>query len=181
MTDDGTKYLPISDAMARDIDSGRAKDRDLADFLPDDYAQELYDQSQPGPVHAENLVPISPQQGAEMRRIDPESGSLPRFPASRRVIPAPFRRDVVRGGSHGKAWMLLRGEQIRPGDIITEVGLVVDVQQQLRYETKGDVLNDGNADPTQVAVGTEYTATGKGGNVKTYDANAEVKVFRRKS
>jgi hypothetical protein len=41
MTDDDTKYLPISDAMARDIDSGKAKDRDLADFLPDDYAQEL--------------------------------------------------------------------------------------------------------------------------------------------
>lgn len=173
MTDDSTKYLPISDAMARDLDSGAAAGRDLADFLPDDYAQELYDQSQPGPVHAENLIPISPQEAAARRTIDPEAGTLPMFPATRRVIPAPFQRSRVVGGSHGKAWMLIRGEQVAVGDIITAVGLVVDVREEIRYGTEAGVEN--------VAVGRDFVVTGKGGNVERYDAGAEVKVFRRKN
>lgn len=178
------KYLPISDAMARDIDSGKAADRDLADFLPDAVAQELYDASNPGPVHAENLVPISSQQGAEMRRIDPDSGTLPLFPATRRVIPAPYRRDRVTGGSHGKAWTLVTAEQVRKGDIITDLGLVVHVDEQVVHGTVGEfastaALSGGHwTRDDEVATGRRYVVTGAGGRQAAFPAGREVKVFR---
>lgn len=187
MADDGQKYLPISDALGRDIDSGKAADRDLSDFLPDDFAQELYDSSHPGPVHAENLIPISPAEGAAMRQIDPASGKLPMFPATRRVIPAPFKRDRVTGGSHGKAWTLVLAPKILPGDIITGIGLVVSVQEKVQHAKLGDftttaALSGGHfTGEDDVATGTEYEVTGAGGNVETYPSSAEVKVFRSRT
>jgi hypothetical protein len=189
VADGGSRYLPISDGMAKDIDSGKAATRDLADFLPDNVAQELHDSSNPGPVHAENLIPISPQQGAAMRAIDPESGSLPKFPATRRVLPAKFKRDAVTGGSHGKAWTLVAaGHQqqgIREGDIITEVGLVTEVLRRVRYGsvaefTDGQPAGSFNAED-QVAEGTDVVVTGMGGKILVYDAGAEVKVFRSRT
>lgn len=188
MADDG--YLPISNAMGRDIDSGKAAGRDVADFLPDDVAQELYDQttSARAPVHAENLIPISPSEGAAMRQIDPESGSLPRFPATRRVIPAPFQRDCITGGSHGKAWTLVTADQIRKGDIIPDLGLVVDVQDEVRREKIADLVAPEDLQNVSIgspegfaAAGTQHIVTGAGGKVVTFPSHAEVKVFRGRS
>lgn len=189
MAEGGSKYLPISDGMAKDIDSGKAATRDLADFLPDAVAQELYDSSNPGPVHAENLIPISPQQGAAMRAIDPESGSLPKFPSTRRVLPAPFKRDVVTGGSHGKAWTLVTAERVRPGDIVTDMGLISAVEEQIVYENL-DLFVHGESGPEhlgtwkpddKVATGKQYLITGGSGKQVTWPAGREVKVFRSRT
>lgn len=183
-------YLPISDAMGRDIDKGLAAGRDVADFLPDSVAQEMYDMSHPAPVHAENLVPISAAQAAEMRRIDPASGSLPKFPATRRVIPAPYKRDRVVGGDHGKAWTLVTADKVRKGDIILpDVGMVVSVQERVVYENL-DLFAPGESGPQhlgnwkpddKVATRREYVVTGAGGNVVTYPSHAEVQVFRSRT
>lgn len=185
MPEGGQQYLPISDAMAKDIDSGKAGDRDLVDFLPDSVAQELYDAQHPGMVHAENLIPISREQGAEMRMIDPESGTLPRFPSTRRVLPAPFRRDRISGGSHGKTWHLLTAEQVRRGDIITDLGRVVQVEQKVAHSDvveQHNHLSDGTVEGCPgcfpVASGFEYEITGAGGKVVKWLAGREVKVFR---
>lgn len=193
MAEGGSAYLPISDGMAKDLDSGKAVGRDVADFLPDAVAQELYDQSNPGPVHAENLIPISPQQAAEMRTIDPASGTLPKFPGTRRVIPAPFRRDRLVGGSHGKAWCLILADKIVRGDIITDIGLVVSVEEKVRYKSRGEVVEGETGEriglpgltmaplvnDIQVAVGRDYVVTGAGGNQRTFGSHEQVKVFRR--
>lgn len=186
MADEGKGILNLTPGMTKDLDSGKAKDRDITDFLPDSMAQELYDQSHPGPVHAENLIPITPAEGAKMRQITP--GSLPKMPATRRVIPAPYKRDRVVGGSHGKAWTLVRGEQVREGDIITGVGLVTNVEVGVVYDDISrhhnhlvDVVVEGCPGCFPVATATEYTVTGAGGNVVTYVAGAEVKVFRGRS
>lgn len=174
--------LHISDAMARDIDSGKAAGRDVADFLPDDMAQQLYDMSSPGPVHAENLIPISARQGEDMRRIDPASGSLPKMPATRRVIPAPFKRDRVTGGSHGKKWLLVTAGKVMPGDIITDLGLVTEIEHKLRYTDVADFAEGGAAGPwaadDKVPSGMDVTVTGAGGKAVTWDAGHEVQVFR---
>lgn len=189
------KYLHISDAMGRDIDKGLAKDRDITDFLPDHVNQALWDAQHPGPVHAENLVPISKEEAR--RRTTFNGEEMPRFPATRRVIPAPFKRDRITGGSHGKAWTTIAAAGIVAGDIIPEVGLVTDREERIVYTTRTAVSEGlpwqsavialpGNTLPVppeqaaeMVALGVVIVVLGAGGNARTYDPGAEVKAFRR--
>lgn len=193
MASKGQKFLPISDAMARDIDSGKAAGRDFADFLPDHVAQEIYDASRPGPVRAENLVPISKAEARRRTTFDGET--MPKFPATRRVIPAPYQRDRVIGGSHGKAWQELTARQIHPGDIIPDLGLVTLVEERTVYAAKAHV-DQGTAwsntliggpndehpagyDPDSlVAIGTAVRVTGKGGKVVVMRPETQGRVFR---
>jgi hypothetical protein len=181
MSDEG-KFLPISDAMARDLDNGKADNRALDDFLPDSVLQSMKDaQDAQGTVHAEDLVPISKAEAARRTMFDGEH--LPAAPATRRVIPAPYRRDRVIGGKHGKKWNEVRANQILKGDIIPDVGLVTEVEGTVRYETRGEILNSTapylcSTDDTLVAVGTDIHVTGAGGNEMTFDSKTNVRVFR---
>lgn len=164
-------FLPISDAMARDLDNGRADNRALDDFLPDSVLQELHDsqQANSSPVHGEDLIPISKAEAARRTTFDGES--LPTtLPKTRRVIPAPYRRDRVVGGKHGKKWHELTAEQIRRGDIVTDIGLVTWVGSRMRYETVEGVEN--------VAVGADIEVWGGDNNRRQYDAKETVRVFR---
>lgn len=186
------KFLRISNAMGRDIDAGRAKGRDIADFLPDAVAQEMLDASHSGPVHAENLVPISKAEARRRTTFDGES--MPKFPATRRVIPAPYRRDRVVGGSHGKSWRTLIAGAIRVGDIITDLGLVVDRREVTAYATREHVaagmahsnlmyadvdgIPEGVEEEDLVAIEPGYFIIGAGGKGAIFRCNAEVKVFR---
>jgi hypothetical protein len=194
---EGQHYLPISDAMGRDIDSGKAAGRDIADFLPDHVAQEIWDQSNPGPVHAETLVPISKAEAT--RRTTFDGDSMPRFPATRRVIPAPYRRDRVVGGKHGKTWTTLLAGDVRPGDIVPDIGLVVDRSERTVYATREHVtrgeeafyrplvslvsgpdgkLPEGHDPDDLVAIEPAFAITGAGGKVVIFSYRAEVRVFR---
>jgi hypothetical protein len=194
VADEGQKYLPISDAMGRDIDAGRMGDRDITDFLPDSVAQEMWDQSRPGPVHAENLVPISREEAARRTMLE-HDGRLPKMPAPRRVIPAPFKRDRITGGRHGKEWRALAAAGIRTGDIITGIGLVTDAEERVVYATRASVaegtaqmhrliagpggrLPQGHDPGDLVAIGTVIAVRGAGGNAAAYDPSREVRVFR---
>lgn len=188
------KFLHISDAMGRDIDRGLAKDRDITDFLPDHVNQALWDAQHPGPVHAENLVPISKEEAR--KRTTFNGDEMPRFPATRRVIPAPFKRDRITGGSHGKAWTTIVAAGIVTGDIIPEIGLVTDAEERTVYSHRENVMQGtawsyplvarpGNRLPEGchpddlVAIGLVIAVRGAGGNARTYDPGAEVKAFRR--
>lgn len=191
MPDEGQSFLNIPDSLGRDIDSGKAANRDITDFLPDSMSQQLLDMSSPGPVHAENLIPISAQQGAGLRTIDPASGSLPKMPATRRVIPAPYKRDRAVGGSHGKAWMLTTAEKIAPGDIVTDVGLITRVISQVCHDEEQQAkaehihltrdIREGCPACFPPATGMEYEVTGAGGKILVYAAGTEVKVFRSRT
>jgi hypothetical protein len=191
---EGQHYLPISDAMGRDIDSGKAAGRDIADFLPDHVAQELWDQSNPGPVHAETLVPISKAEAT--RRTTFDGDSMPRFPATRRVIPAPYQRDRVTGGRHGKAWTTVLAGAVRPGDIVPDIGLVVGRDERTVYVTRehvaegsaqgnrvvsghGGKLPEGYSPDDLVAIEPAFAITGAGGKTVIFSHRAEVRVFRR--
>ena len=193
MASEGKKFLPISNGMAKDIDSGKAAGRDFADFLPDSVAQELYDQSRPGPVRAENLVPISKAEAK--RRLTFDGDTMPKFPATRRVIPAPYQRDRVTGGQHGKKWRELVAQQIHPGDIIPDIGLVVRVEERTLYATRSDAeaghahvdplvggpdgeIPAGYAEEDVVAAGMAVLVVGAGGNVSVFRPDSEGRVFR---
>jgi hypothetical protein len=115
------------------------------------------------PVHAENLVPISPAQAAARNTFDGQS--LPRHPVTRRVIPAPFRRDSIRAGRHGKTWQEALAGTVRPGNMVPDVGMVIAVDQQIRRD-------DG------IPVGIDLVITGAGGNELITDPGARVRVFR---
>jgi hypothetical protein len=180
--------------MGRDIDAGRMVNKDITDFLPDHVNQELWDASHPAPVHAESLRPISKAEARRRTTFDGES--MPKFPATRRVIPAPFQRDRVTGGRHGKSWQLTTASRIRARDIIPGIGLVLEVEERNVYATRADVeagttegrgiiALPGNTLPVpveqaidMVAIGIAIVVRGAGGNAQAYDASREVKVFR---
>lgn len=163
-------FLPVSDSMARDLDNGRADNRSLDDFLPDSALQELKDiQDAQATVRGENLVPISRAEAARRTTFDGEH--LPStLPKTRRVIPAPYRRDRVIGGKHGKKWQEMTAEQVRRGDIVPGIGLVTWVGSRMRYETVEDVED--------VAVGADIEVWGGDDNHQQYDAKQTVRVFR---
>jgi hypothetical protein len=168
MSTDGG-FLPISDSMARDLDNGKADHRTLDDFLPDTVLQEMKDAQGPkGVVHAEDLVPISKADAARRTMFDGEH--LPSAPATRRVIPAPYRRDRVTGGKHGKRWQEVAASQVLKCDIIPDVGVVAEVSDATRYEGEGAL--------GPVAVGVDVTVTGVAGRKMTFDAGDSVRVFR---
>jgi hypothetical protein len=120
---------------------------------------------------------------------------MPKFPATRRVIPAPFQRDRVIGGKHGKEWRVLQAQQIQPRDIIPDLGLVTLVEERTVYSTralaeKGEGWSDpmvggpndehpaGYAPDDLVAIGTAVRVTGAGGKVVVMRPDTEGRVFR---
>ena len=121
------------------------------------------------PVHAEDLTPISRDEAA--RRTTFDGQSLPAMPSTRRVIPAPFRRDRISGAEHhGKTWQSVRADQVRAGDIVPDLGLVASAHERLRRETVAGVAGV----PTRV----EFVLTGAGGVVRALRPDAQVRVFR---
>lgn len=164
------KYLPISDAMARDLDSGRADHRSLDDFLPDSALQAIKDQNDAqATVHGENLVPISRAEAARRTTFDGEH--LPTgIPKTRRVIPAPYRRDRVVGGKHGKKWQELPAGQVRRGDILFGQGVVTRTDTEVRHETVEGVED--------VATGVDALIWSGLDNFTVIDSRAVVRVFR---
>lgn len=162
-------FLRIPDSLGRDLDAGRCDNMAVDEFLPDHALQEIKDyQDSRSVVHAEDLRPISRSEAARRTMFDGEH--LPKAPATRRVIPAPFRRDRVVGGRHGKEWRERSVREVRRGDIIPDIGLVVDLAERIRHEGEGKL--------GPIAVGTDIRITGAGGAERIFDAEASLQVFR---
>jgi len=165
--------LEISRALERDMDkaaAGKIPAPPIESFMSDAAltAAEEATRRASEPVRAQDLKPISGAEAAARRTQHGES--LPSMPATRRVIPAPFRRQRVVGGRHGKTWQSVRAELVATGDMTELVGLVASVQAVVRRETV--------AGRPGVATGTDVVLTGIGGASQTVDASALVRVFR---
>lgn len=197
--------LEISPALERDMDkaaAGKIPAPPLEAFMSDAALQEAQDATDraAAPVHAEDLTPISPAEAAARRTQHGES--LPSMPVMRKVIPPPFRRPSVTGGSHGKRWQPVRASQVRKDDIITDLGLVTDVGERTVYRTRREILGLApdeldSASPRpviarqfsdllelwdldeKIATGTEIVVTGAGGTVRVFRPDAQVRVFRK--
>ena len=166
--------LELSPALTRDLDraaAGEIPPPPIEAFMSDAALTEAEraTAAASAPVHAEDLRPISRAEAA--RRTTFGGQVLPRMPARRRVIPAPFRRPSARGGGHGKTWQSVPAEQVTAGDMTELVGKVAALTVLLRRETV--------AGHEGVAVGTDVVLLGVGGVSATVSATAQVRVFRR--
>jgi hypothetical protein len=156
--------LEIPTSLGRDVDrarEGKALAPPMEAFFSDAALETMVPDTEP--VRAETLAPISPAEAA--RRSTFDGSTLPKHPVTRRVIPAPYRRDSIRAGRHGKTWQDRLAGNVRPGDIIPGTGLVIAVDQQIRRE-------DG------IPVAMELVITGAGGNELVMDPGARIRVFR---
>jgi hypothetical protein len=182
MSDKPAHVLEIPDSLGRDIDKGLQPPVEA--FLSDDALQAQWDATRASsePVHAENLIPISRQSASSFTQSALDGQALPKV-STRRVIPAPFRRDRVTGASHhGKEWETVRASGVRAGDIITGIGLVVNAEQRLVFtdiKAFGDEAVVRKWGGGVVATGTEHVITGAGGVEQVFAANASVRVFRK--
>lgn len=99
------------------------------------------------PVDGRTLKPISRAQANTITYGNPqgriERGTLPRAPATRRVIPPPFQRERITirvPGEPVPEWRTVKAIQVCTGDIVPGVGLVMEVMTQPRYSDAAEVV-----------------------------------------
>jgi len=126
MADRPAGMVEISDALGRDIDNGKLPEGGLPleDVLHPTTVEQIHQQAAIAkePVRAENMVPITPAEAA--RRRTQQGDRLPAMPTMRPVIPAPFRRERVTGGRHGKTWQRVPAWEVVRDDMTEAVGKV---------------------------------------------------------
>jgi hypothetical protein len=124
------------------------------------------------PVHAEDLVAISPAEAARRTTFDGEH--LPKMPATRRVIPPPFRRPRFDLDRHGRQWTNCRADMVEKDDMVAVGGQafrVASTETVIRYETVAGIPD--------VAVGMKILLTGIAGNQVAFEPGQDVRAFRQ--
>lgn len=172
--DDNIPYM--TDNMKRALDTG--KDLPIEQLVSDDAraAVEADRSRRSRPIRADHMVPISRAEAAARTKLTPD-GPLPLMPATKRVLPAPFQRPRVVVSSlsgHRKTWQSVRVDEVQEGDIIPDLGRVVDVTSVTRREDVGPVKD--------VATGITHVLVGAGGNVAAFhDPHERIQVFREET
>jgi hypothetical protein len=160
MADRPAGMVEIPDSLGKDIDNGHMPEggMPIEEVLHPATVEQIHRtaQIQGEPVRAENLVPITPAEAA--RRRTQTGDALPSMPVTRAVIPAPYRRDRVTGGRHGKSWQRVAAWKAGPGDMTEAVGKV--------------------ATAWWVEEAHEVVLTGIGGVVAKVGEEEEILVFR---
>jgi len=155
------------------------------------------------PLHAGTLKPITQHRANQIVSGSPDGklqhGVMPRAPQTRRVIPEPFRRESISirvPGEPSAEWHNVRADQVLVGDIVPDVGKVVNIVTQPRYAdalAKALVTRDGTViqelsrdeyatyrekfGTTQVAVGVDVVLTGPENCQLVVDHAEQVRVF----
>jgi len=167
--------IEIPESLGRDVDrfrEGKGPAPPAEAFLSDASLAQIEARTTPAaaapPVPAEALVPISKAEAARRTMFDGQT--LPSMPVTRRVKPAPFRRDRIEVSRHGRTWQYVAAEKVQAGDTVPGVGEVEHRQIVRRHETV--------AGRSDVAVGMKVILTGKGGNVLAFDLQEKVHAHR---
>jgi hypothetical protein len=164
--------IEIPDSLGRDVDKAKAGklkgDLPIEAFLSDAALTQAEQQTSKAAVHAEDLTPISGVEAAARRTQ--HGASLPSMPATRRVIPEPFRRPSVSLDRHGRSWQRCRAEQVQEGDVVPGAGRVESVELVTRYETIAGVPD--------VAVGMKVIIKGAGGAELPFNPKDMIQAFR---
>lgn len=165
--------LEIPASLSRDIEKaeqGKIAPPPIEAFLSDEVASEVEAATRVNdtPIHAETLRPITRAEANLRTTLDGKT--LQNMPAPRRVIPPPFQRQRVVGGQHGKSWQNLRADQVKPGDIIPDIGRVKDAHEILRRETVAGKVG--------VASRIEWVVRGIDGAVAYVSPETQLRVFR---
>ena len=175
MTDKPAHILEIPDSLGRDVDKARAGklkgDLPVEAFLSDEALaqQEAATRSAMAPVHAGQLIPITKAEAARRTTFDGEH--LPKAPATRRVIPEPFRRPRFDLDRHGRTWQSCPAELVKPGDVVPDIGRIAcEPEFDVRYETVAGVPD--------VATGMKVILTGVSGIQARFEPGTLVQAFR---
>lgn len=172
MPDRPAHIIEIPDSLGRDVDrwrEGNGEAPPMEAFMSDASLEAVAAQTAAAPVHAEDLVPISPAEAA--RRTTFDGQTLPNMPVTRRVIPPPFQRQRINISRHGRTWQPCRAEDVQLGDTVPDVGLVTGRRVVTRYAKVAGVPD--------VAVGRKVILTGKGGIERAFDPTELVRAHRR--
>jgi hypothetical protein len=177
MADRPGHILEIPDSLGRDVDryrEGRGAAPPVEAFMSDAALEQVDRQTRAAaePVHAEDLVPITKAEAAARTTFDGEH--LPKVPATRRVIPAPFRRPRFDLDRHGRSWAGCRADAVVPGDMVAVGGTafrVAEVEHVIRYETVAGIPD--------VATGMKVIITGIAGNQAEFEPGSNVRAFRQ--
>lgn len=170
MDEDGIPYL--TDNMKRALDKG--EELPIEKLVSDEAAAMVHAERERRrkPVRMDTLQPMSKVEAA--RRMTFDGGSLPAAPRTTPVIPRPFERPravVSTEGGHQKTWQNVAAEDIEVEDIITDLGRVIEVTDQIRHETVAGVPS--------VAVGVDIIVVGAGGKIAVFEPHEQVRVFRK--
>lgn len=168
--------LEISSALGRDVDAyyaGKRPASPVEAFMSDAALEQVEQQTRAAsaPVHAEDLTPITKAEAARRTTFDGEH--LPRVPATRRVIPAPFRRPRFDLDRHGRGWTTCRADDVAAGDMVAVDGTsfrVATAESVLRYAVVAGIPD--------VAVGMKVIITGIAGNRVVFEPGSNVRAFR---
>lgn len=164
--------IEIPESLGRDVDKAKAGKLKgplaVEEFMTPGALEQVAAQTSKAAVHAEDLVPISKAEA--VARTTQHGDSLPSMPATRRVIPAPFRRPRIDMDRHGRAWQRVLPEKIEPGDVVPGVGRVHSVETVNRYEMVAGVPD--------VAVGMKVIITGAAGTELACDPSVRIQAFR---
>jgi hypothetical protein len=126
-------------------------------------------QSRSAPVHAQDLKPISREEAT--RRTTFGGDSMPSFPSTRKVIPAPFKRPSISLSSREgdrREWHTVRADSIREDDIVVDLGKVRFVRHFIQREDVAGVIG--------VATGVLVTLYGPE-ITRSYDDYQQVTAF----
>jgi hypothetical protein len=166
--------ITIPDSLGRDVDKareGKIAPPPMEAFMSDAALEQVEQQTAAAaaPLHAEDLVPITRQEGARRTTFDGET--LPNLPATRRVLPPPFRRPQISIDHHGREWASCPVEAVKAGDMVIDVGRVAcDPEEEVQRDTVAGVSG--------VAIGMKVILTGISGNRLAYEPGSSVRAFR---
>jgi hypothetical protein len=172
MPDRPAHILEIPDSLGRDVDAYREGRTTHAPpieaFMSEESLEAVAAATQNAAVHQENMVPITAAEAARRTTFDGEH--LPRVPSTRRVIPAPFRRESFNLDRHGRSWQPTRADAVVAGDVVPGVGRIEATEIVTRYETVAGIPD--------VATGMKVTLVGIAGNRVPFDPGHIVQAFR---
>lgn len=175
MSDDKPAHiLEIPDSLARDVDAyyaGKRPAPPMEAFMSDAALDQVAVQTAAAaaPVYAEDLRPITKAEAQRRTTFDGET--LPKVPAARRVIPAPFQRPRFDLDRHGRNWTTCDAEDVKKGDMVPDIGRIgCDAEIVIRYETVAGIPD--------VAVSMKVILTGISGNRVPFEPGTRVRAFR---
>ncbi len=124
------------------------------------------------PVHMEGLKPLPPGLPRLPNGVIPGgSDALTMVPSMRRSIPAPYRRESINIGRHGKTWAYAQAGSVQPGDLVVDFGKIAAASEELIY----DEVVPGIKAPVRAEIRLVNIA----GEVRIFGQAEQIRIFRK--
>jgi hypothetical protein len=163
--DDGTVVTPIEAVLDRGATRKLHAQAELSAQILEERAKRAA-----APVHMEGLKPLPPGMPRLPNGVIPGGpDALSMTPSMRRAIPAPFSRESISIGKHGKTWAYLSADQVQPGDMVVDFGKVDESFENTVYQ---------QITGRRVAVSVQRSLINVFGETRTFEPSDQLMVFR---